>query len=157
MNQARRVPGAKWRDPEHIKQYMRAYVTKNRERHNATTAEWGRNNRDKRNELQRRRRAAYVGGLTDAEWQAIKRAFGFKCLRCKQSESLLLVLEPDHVIAVARGGVNAAENIQPLCRNCNAWKGAKTIDYRDGIRRCDEPLGSMRGSAGLHTEAGRSA
>lgn len=127
---ARRVPGAKWRDAEQIKEYMRGYVARNRQRHNAKGASWARNNRPKRNELQRLRRAAYMGGLTEAEWQEIKRAHGFRCLRCRKPESLLLKLTPDHVVALARGGEHAPVNIQPLCGPCNSWKGARTIDFR---------------------------
>lgn len=128
---SRRVPGARWKDSNQIKEYMRGYVAKNRARHNAKGAEWARNNRGKRNELQRMRRAAYTGGLTEAEWQAIKRAHGFRCLRCLKPESLLLQLTPDHVVAVSRGGAHEPANIQPLCGPCNSWKGARTIDYRE--------------------------
>ncbi|GAA2657458.1 hypothetical protein GCM10010412_028070 [Nonomuraea recticatena] len=39
-------------------------------------------------------------------------------------------LEPDHIIALSRGGPPAIDNIQPLCRSCNASKKARFIDYR---------------------------
>lgn len=134
MAAARSVPGARWKDREQIKQYMRAYVAKNREQHNRKGAEWARNNRDKRNELQQARRSAYAGHFPRSQWLHIKKYFGFICLRCRKPETLIFKLEPDHVVPVARGGAHHAINIQPLCRGCNAWKGAKTIDYRDGIQ-----------------------
>jgi hypothetical protein len=28
------------------------------------------------------------------------------------------------------GGSNDIGNLQPLCRSCNAWKGARYIDFR---------------------------
>ncbi len=136
---ARRVVGARWKDPEQIKQYMRDYVAKNRTRHNAASAQWARNNRDKRNELQQARRSAYAGHFSRSQWLGIKKAFGFICLRCRKPETLLLKLEPDHVVPVARGGSHHPSNIQPLCRSCNAWKGAKTIDYRDGVMITEVP------------------
>ena len=130
---ARLVPNAKWRDKEQVRGYMSAYMQRNKERHNERGREWSKRNPAKKNERRRLRRAAYVGGLTEVEWQAIKKAHGYICLRCQKPESLLLTLEPDHVVALARGGAHLASNIQPLCRSCNAWKGAKTIDYRHGI------------------------
>ena len=39
-------------------------------------------------------------------------------------------LEADHVIPVSGGGSSDIENIQPLCRSCNASKHDKAIDYR---------------------------
>ena len=36
-------------------------------------------------------------------------------------------LEWDHVIPLARGGTNDADNIVLACRNCNRSKGSKTV------------------------------
>lgn len=32
-------------------------------------------------------------------------------------------------------GLDLIDNIQPLCKRCNRWKGARTIDYRSARRR----------------------
>lgn len=40
------------------------------------------------------------------------------------------MIEADHIVALVNGGSDDISNIQPLCRNCNADKGAQTIDYR---------------------------
>lgn len=37
-----------------------------------------------------------------------------------------LKLEIDHVLPIARGGLNEPENCVMACRNCNAQKSAKT-------------------------------
>lgn len=134
-------------DREAQREYMRQYVAKNRKRHNERGAAWARNNRDKRNELQQARRSAYAGHFPRTQWLRIKREYGFKCLRCQQPETLLLKLEPDHVVPLARGGAHSAENIQPLCRSCNAWKGARTIDYRQRPSVSLEPAEATRRSA----------
>lgn len=54
---------------------------------------------------------------------------GKLCLRCGSSENISL----DHVIPISKYGKNELENLQPLCRNCNSWKGTKTIDFRKKI------------------------
>jgi 5-methylcytosine-specific restriction enzyme A len=41
------------------------------------------------------------------------------CSKCGATEDLT----GDHVLAVARGGVSDASNIQVLCRSCNSSKG----------------------------------
>jgi 5-methylcytosine-specific restriction endonuclease McrA len=34
-------------------------------------------------------------------------------------------IEIDHIVPMARGGSNDVDNLQPLCRVCNAIKGAR--------------------------------
>lgn len=123
--------GAKWRDPEQIRAYMAAYVQRNKARHNERSREWAKRNRDTRNSLQRQRRLTEgPQGLSAAEWVEIRQRYGFRCLACGCAESLLERLEADHVIPVVMGGMGSADNIQPLCRSCNARKSGRHIDYR---------------------------
>jgi 5-methylcytosine-specific restriction endonuclease McrA len=48
---------------------------------------------------------------------------GGTCVKCGSSKDLHF----DHIIAVALGGSNEAENIQLLCRACNLSKGPRLI------------------------------
>lgn len=64
--------------------------------------------------------------FSQAEWRELCAKYDQRCLCCGQQKPL----SPDHVVPISRGGSNAIENIQPLCRQCNQTKGAKTIDYR---------------------------
>lgn len=51
------------------------------------------------------------------------------CLACGSTKELAL----EHIVALARGGTNAFENLQVLCNICNSKKGVTTIDYRPRI------------------------
>ena len=51
---------------------------------------------------------------------------GNKCLYCGRPADTL-----DHVIPIAWGGTNDAENMQPICRNCNSKKGGKLPSRRE--------------------------
>lgn len=124
----RRKEYAKWRDPEQIKQYMKEYGEKNRERLNELSRLRSPNYREKKNENQRKRRSLgeRPRAMNRESWATILDVFGDKCLACGSTDRL----EADHVIPVAKGGDNDPLNFQPLCRTCNASKGAAHIDYR---------------------------
>jgi 5-methylcytosine-specific restriction endonuclease McrA len=64
--------------------------------------------------------------MNRVSWATLLDVFGSKCLACGATDRL----EADHVIPVAKGGDNDPLNFQPLCRTCNASKGAMHIDYR---------------------------
>lgn len=137
------VPGAKWRDPEKIKQYMADYTRKNREQKNTNSRAWVSANRLKRLDIQARYRNANgdkiaalahfrrcaEGKFTAQEWAELKAGYSHTCLCCRRKEPEIK-LTSDHVIPVARGGSNYISNIQPLCKSCNSRKGVKAIDYR---------------------------
>jgi 5-methylcytosine-specific restriction endonuclease McrA len=36
--------------------------------------------------------------------------------------------ELDHIVPVSRGGLHTYENTQCLCRSCNGWKAARTME-----------------------------
>jgi len=67
------------------------------------------------------------GSHTIAEWRAILEDAGHACLACGRTD---LPLQKDHVQPISRGGSNTADNLQPLCPDCNRLKGARWIDYR---------------------------
>lgn len=52
---------------------------------------------------------------------------GFTCRYCG-ANAMTTVLEVDHVVAVASGGTNAAENLVTACRSCNAGKSDVPLD-----------------------------
>lgn len=78
---------------------------------------------------QRKRRAIKQGcdeHFTARQWDALKKKYGGKCLRCGSKKDI----QPDHVIPLSKGGSDGIENIQPLCGKCNREKQAAAIDYR---------------------------
>jgi hypothetical protein len=81
--------------------------------------------------LQRRRaRKLKAGGnFTAQEWRDLKAFYNHTCLCCGKQEPEIK-LSPDHVKALADGGSNSIDNIQPLCKLCNERKYTKHIDYR---------------------------
>ena len=69
------------------------------------------------------------GSVTPAQWEELKAYYDYTCLCCGRREPDI-ALTMDHVIPIAKGGINTIENIQPLCGPCNSSKGTKIIDYR---------------------------
>lgn len=72
--------------------------------------------------------AAYQRALmTSRLRQTIKERDNFTCLQCGVSTARepTLLLEIDHIIPVARGGLTTEDNLQTLCWRCNRTKGAK--------------------------------
>lgn len=65
------------------------------------------------------------GSHTLDEWETLKAQYNWTCPCCKKRVELV----KDHIIPVARGGSNNIENIQPLCRSCNAKKHVQIIKY----------------------------
>ena len=50
------------------------------------------------------------------------------CVACGTDERL----QVDHIIPVSRGGTNDLDNLQMLCKSCNASKRDKTMDEWQG-------------------------
>lgn len=50
---------------------------------------------------------------------AVYKRDGYVCLRCSSNDDLTL----DHIVPLSKGGSNTVENLQTLCRSCNASKG----------------------------------
>lgn len=70
-----------------------------------------------------RKRNAPIVDLTAAQWQAIKAAYGHKCVYCG---TRALALTQDHVVPLSRGGAHTMSNIVPACQPCNSRKNART-------------------------------
>jgi 5-methylcytosine-specific restriction endonuclease McrA len=65
------------------------------------------------------------GSHTQQEWEAALEKLNHACAKCGSTQRI----EKDHIVPVSRGGANNINNLQPLCRNCNAQKNDRTIDY----------------------------
>lgn len=78
------------------------------------------------------RKRSQGGGVLREEWLQLLKKYCNQCLRCGTMERI----EMDHIVPLSKGGKHEIANIQPLCRYCNATKGAKTIDYRGVLSLC---------------------
>ena len=58
--------------------------------------------------------------------ESVFSSLGDMCLYCGRPAEVL-----DHVIPIAWGGTNDAENMQPICCKCNSKKGGKLPVGRD--------------------------
>jgi hypothetical protein len=122
---------------------VRAKTKRYRDRHPEKCKEWIRAwheaNPGKGIEYVHRREARIKGNggsWTAGEWETLKRQYRYRCVCCWTPESQLNTLGrklvPDHIIPIAKNGLNIIENLQPLCHGvdgCNNKKYLKTIDY----------------------------
>jgi len=77
----------------------------------------------KNGKAKRRSYLEYAGKFTLQEWEDKLKEFNYKCAFCGQKGKL----ESDHIIPISKGGENTINNIQPLCRSCNAKKNSKIL------------------------------
>ncbi len=141
--------------PERERARLERWRKNNSDKVKAQNARHHENNRDKRNADARRRikalyklfperwraatekrralKAGNGGSFTPQEWEALKRKYAYRCLRCGRSEPEIK-LTVDHVVPLSKGGSNNIDNIQPLCQSCNSGKNARHIDYRGGTK-----------------------
>ena len=123
----------KW-NAEHkvrIREVTQQWAVDNPERRKQIGIEWRKANPEKDKAIWHRRQTKkrQAGGSFSAdEWQTLCKHAKHKCLCCGKRRKL----EADHVVPVAHGGTSYITNIQPLCRRCNAKKGTKHTDYREG-------------------------
>jgi 5-methylcytosine-specific restriction endonuclease McrA len=143
-------------NPERCRRYSDKWRAGHREQYlksaQKRSADWRENNRDidrvaaKRWRLehnteyrviQHRARALRrdcQGDFTAEQWEGVKAMFDYRCPRCGKREPEI-ALSIDHITPLAFGGSNDISNIQPLCKPCNAAKGARVvIDYRVGLQ-----------------------
>ena len=140
----KRVDGALWRNPEHIKAYMRRYELEHKEELNAKARERVKANPEIYRAIKRRWDKAHPdvkamlnykryeikseGKVTGEDWKYIKEKYDYQCPRCLKREPEIK-LSIDHIIPLSKGGKHTKDNIQPLCRRCNCSKNAKTVRY----------------------------
>lgn len=80
--------------------------------------------------IKRRKSAAGQRALMTSKLRTyIKERDHYTCRRCGNStrREANLLLEIDHIIPIARGGLTEESNLQTLCWKCNRSKGAKVM------------------------------
>lgn len=88
----------------------------------------------RRNESARRARKAGANGVVTADdWRRVISILGEGCLCCGSKEQPT----QDHIIPLSKGGLHHPTNLQPLCRQCNERKQARTRDYRTSDQRAE--------------------
>lgn len=76
-------------------------------------------NHHKRLQKLRRRIAKLRGSHTKEEWEALVQETGGICVRCGYQHDLINEFPvKGHIVSIARGGSDAIDNLQPLCRFC---------------------------------------
>jgi uncharacterized protein YdaU (DUF1376 family) len=91
-------------------------------------SKWGSRDLAEQNRAKRSERLANARRLathSSAEWQALLAACEYRCVRCGADEVC-----KDHIKPIYQGGSDGIENLQPLCRSCNAAKGPDASDLR---------------------------
>lgn len=127
-----------YRKTPHYKQAYADYKCRTEEYQKERNRAWSKNNPDKcrakaqvATELRRFRKknnkmSLDFKPLTTKEWNHILDIFGKRCLKCGSQSRIQI----DHVIPLSLGGEHSADNVQPLCGNCNNRKQNKVADYR---------------------------
>lgn len=118
----RRIEGAKWRDEDYIKSYMKAYNAAHLDKRRLSQKKYRDNNKHKRLENQKLRRN--LGTVsTKFVHELLCRAENC-CVYCGKIQPNL---EIDHIEPIHNGGHHREDNLIPCCRSCNASKGIKPI------------------------------
>ncbi|GEM_PF-154479 len=82
----------------------------------------------------KRRMGRVEHDLSDAQWSALKQAWG-GCAYCGATDQ---ALQRDCVLPLSRGGRYTLDNIVPACRSCNAGKSNREVTAWMRRKRFDE-------------------
>lgn len=88
-------------------------------------AKWGEPSSAKETRSERLANARRLARHLPEEWEALKNMIGC-CVRCGCEGELV----KDHIKPIYQGGSDGIDNLQPLCRSCNASKGPESVDFR---------------------------
>lgn len=106
-------------------------ATKNKSKRSASgskgaASKWGEGSETaKTTRSERLANARRLATHSDDEWQALKAICGC-CVRCGGDGEIV----KDHIKPIYQGGSDGIDNLQPLCRSCNASKGPESEDFR---------------------------
>ena len=117
------------KNKEKLRAYFVKFYSRNKDRRKALAAQYQKDHPDKCKSYRasRRTKESKAGGsYTAAEWEDLCKSYHYRSLDCGKCKKL----EADHVVPVTKGGTSNIDNIQPLCRRCNAKKGTKCTDFR---------------------------
>lgn len=106
--------------------YHKDYRKRNSEKYIGYQKKYFLEHPEKRKEIRRRmknKRRMVVGWHTEGEWEKLKIQYGNQCPSCNNEN---VIFTKDHIIPITKGGSDYIENIQPLCRSCNARKGNRS-------------------------------
>ena len=83
---------------------------------------------------QHKRRAQKLSNNTfKVSKEFYRKLYGSECVVCNSGENITA----DHIVPLSRGGIEAEENLQPLCGSCNSSKGNKMmsewLNWRKGL------------------------
>ena len=110
--------------PEQQRERCREWNAENPQPARKRALEWQKLHPDKANARNQRRRARKHGALgqyTDAEWNAVVKQQGGKCIDCGFKGKLTV----GHLIPLAKGGSNYITNIVGQCLQCNCKQHVK--------------------------------
>jgi hypothetical protein len=67
------------------------------------------------------------GTHTAEQWHGLLEQYAFRCVQC----GCRPLPRPckDHILPIYRGGSDAIDNLQPLCRECNSSKGPDSFNW----------------------------
>ena len=95
--------------------------------HAGAISKWG-ESPSKLNRSERLSLARKKGQHSSDEWEAMKIVLDFTCVICGKDCHEDPV--KDHIKPIYQGGSDGIDNIQLLCRSCNASKGPDSTDHR---------------------------
>jgi 5-methylcytosine-specific restriction endonuclease McrA len=121
-------------DPDRFRAQANDWRKRNPEKFKTGLKTWRKHNPDLVALGHARRRWRLKGknctSVTRPQWRAICEAHGYCCAYCGAEDKLTL----DHVVPLARGGLDEPSNVVPACGPCNASKGAKLLNEWRGKR-----------------------
>ncbi|WP_150112456.1 DUF1376 domain-containing protein [Ferrovum myxofaciens] len=91
-----------------------------------SSAKWGSLDHNKATRSERLTKARQIASHTSEEWLSLLDVCKSSCQKCGSTSDLV----KDHILPVYKGGSDGIDNLQPLCRSCNAAKGPDETDYR---------------------------
>lgn len=105
----------------------RAWRIANPDKSKLSWSRYSLENRDKRNEIDRRRKARLLNapgnGISISEERRLREEYDYRCAYCGE----VMPLELDHIVPISKGGAHDISNATVACKSCNSSKGDKSL------------------------------